>query len=288
MPRAARYSTATKDMVSELADRGHKVGCRAVEHWAELGLASPPVRFSIGKGGSRSQYPVGAIHQYDAVASVMRKGRDWRVAGLLLIGRGYLPANEAVLRFLLEFLIPDQIEADDPLAVAEEAFKQIAGSPFHRIFDRIIRNNLALAKLIDPVTREEICIESAVSGVVTQVLAALLGDPLPDGAAEEIAAGWGLINPDLSIDERLEGARFVEGFFAAVTFRELSKAAKTVAPARLQRIIAELRYILEKHPVGGFELVPGELLDILFVIVGLAITMIDDLGGDAWFRMFAT
>jgi hypothetical protein len=221
------------------------------------------------------------------VASVMRRGRDWRVAGVLLIGRGYLPVREDVFRYLLEFLIPDQVEADDPLSVAEEAFSEIVNSPFHRLVDRIIRNNLALAKLVDPVTMREICAESAAPGVMTQVFAALLGGQLPDGAAEEIAAGWGLIKPHLSADERAECVSFVEGFFAAVTFKELSRAVKTVDPARLQRVIVELRSFAEKYPTNELTMFPAELIDIFIVIAGLTTVMIEGLGGDAWFRTFA-
>jgi len=171
--------------------------------------------------------------------------------------------------------------------VAEEVVNEISDSPFHRIVERIIRNNLALAKLVDPVTRKEICAESAAPGVMTQAFAALLGGQLPDGAAEEIAGGWGLIKPHLSAGERAECVSFVEGFFAAITFKELSKAAKTVNAARLQRIIVELRRFAEEYPIDELQVFSDELVDLFLVIAGLAITMIDDLGGDAWFRTFA-
>jgi hypothetical protein len=49
MPAVARYSPATKELVAELRTRGHKVGCRAVEHWAERGLAPASVRYSLGR-----------------------------------------------------------------------------------------------------------------------------------------------------------------------------------------------------------------------------------------------
>jgi hypothetical protein len=193
MPAVARYSSATKELVTGLRARGYKVGCRAVEYWAERGLAPSPVRYSLGKRGFGSRYPVGAVDQYAAVASVMRSGRDWRVAGLLLIGQGHLPSSVDTFRFLLQFLIPENFDlVDDPLAHAEEEFKQFAGSQLHGIFDRIIRQNLALARIVDPVTMKEICIDGAASGVMTQIMAVMLGDQLPDGAAEEIAGAWAL------------------------------------------------------------------------------------------------
>jgi hypothetical protein len=285
MPPTAKHSPATKKLVADLNARGYKVGCRAVEHWAERGLAPAPVRYPLGKHGFSRRYPVGAVDRYAAVASVMRRGRDWRLAGLMLIGQGHLPAREATFRFLLDFLIPIDLEvADDPLAIAEEEFKQFAGSPFHGILDRIIKRNLTLAKITDPVTGKDIHIDSVTSGVITQILAALLGAQLPDGAAEEIAAAWGLIEEDLSGEERAKRVNFVEAIFAALTFEELSRTVQAVIPAQLQAVVIELRQIVDTYPINGLELIPKELLDIFLVITGLTIATIEDLGGLAWFQ----
>jgi hypothetical protein len=209
-----------------------------------------------------------------------------RVAGLLLIGRGYLPSRVDTFRFLLQFLVPENFDlVEDPLTQAEEEFKQFAGSPLHAIFDRIIRRNLALAQIVDPATMQGICIDGAASGLMTQIMAAMLGDQLPDGAAEEIAGAWGLIEPRLSANERCERINFVEAMFAgALTFKELASAASTVSPPQLQAIIIELRRVVAEHPIGGIELFADELLDIFLVMLGLAITIIDGLGGLAWFQ----
>src|SRR5258708_29883252 len=89
MPSSARYSAATRELVAELRACGYLVGCRAVEQWAAWGLAPPPVRVSLGRRGFTNRYPDGAVDQYSAVASVMRRRQNWRTAGLMLIGRGH-------------------------------------------------------------------------------------------------------------------------------------------------------------------------------------------------------
>src|SRR6266851_9415739 len=101
----SRHSEATVRLVEDLHGLGYVVGCRAVEQWAERGLAPAARRRSLGRGrGFESEYPAGAIGQYCAVASVMRRGLDWRTAGLMLIGRGGLPTREVTLRRLLDYL----------------------------------------------------------------------------------------------------------------------------------------------------------------------------------------
>jgi hypothetical protein len=286
MPAAARYSAATKELVAELRARGYKVGCRAPEYWAERGLAPAPVRRSLGRRGSVSSYPAGAVEQYVAVASVMRSGMDWRVSGLLLIGQGYLPARETTFRLLLEFLLPDDIDStDDPLERAENEIKEMAQTPLFERLDQIISRNLSLARIVDPVTKKEIPIESAVPGVMSQIFAAMLGAQLPEGAAEEIAGAWGLIGPKISEEERLELINYVEAVFAgALTFSELARATSTISPARLQSYIVDIRQLAAEHPIDVLKFFSAPLVDIWMIIIGLAISLIEDLGGLAWFQ----
>jgi hypothetical protein len=285
MPSSARYSLATKQLVADLAARGHKVGCRAVEHWAELGLAPPAVRYSRGKHGFTSQYPPGATDQYAAVASVMRRGRDWRVAGLLLIGQGHVPARKTTFRFLLEFLFEDMDTTEDPLAWAEETISESAETLFSKRLIRLIKNNISSAQLIDPVTNKGISAESVAPGIMALILAAMLGDILPEGAAEEVAAAMGLIEPDLPLEERLERTKFAEAMLSGpLTFRELSKAAMNVEPACLQAAVVSIRKFLEENPQDNLSVFPAALVDLWMISMGLADIIIDDLGGLAWFR----
>lgn len=283
MPAAARYSTATKQLAADLRARGHNVGCRALERWAELGLAPAPVRYSLGKRGFGSRYPPGAVEQYAAVASVMRRGLDWRVAGLQLISRGYLPVREGTFRLLLNFLLPDDVDSDDPLGRAEEEFGQAGGNRLFEKMSRVAQKNLASAKVVDPVTGQNVSGEAAAAGAMIWTLAAMLGEPLPEGSAEEIAGASGLISPALPETERRERIRYTEAVFSGPsTFRALSAAAQTVEPARLQSIILGMREIAACGPFEG--VLPEQWMDMLLVATALTVTTIEDLGGLAWLR----
>jgi hypothetical protein len=95
----------------------------------------------------------------------------------------------------------------------------------------------------------------------------------------------GLIGPSLSTSERCERINFVEAMFSgALTFKELASAVSTVSPSELQAVIIELRRVVAEHPIHGIELFPEELLDIFLVMLGLTITIIESLGGLAWFQ----
>lgn len=283
MPAAARYSVATKQMVADLRARGHQVGCRALERWAELGLAPAPVRYSRGKHGFGSYYPPGAVEQYAAVASAMRRGLDWRVAGLLLISRGYLPVRESTFRQLLGFLLPYEIESDDPLGQAEDDLKQAAGSRLFERMGRVMARNLASAKITDPVTQDRVPADIAVISAMTWTMAAMYGEQLPEGSAEEIACASGLITSGLSDEERSERTRYIEAVFSGpLTFRALSEAAGTVDPARLRDVILQMREIALQHSL--YDTFPGQWMDLLLIATALMVTVIDDLGGLSWFN----
>ncbi len=216
MPSSARYSAATRELVALLRVRGYRGGCRAVEQWAAWGLAPAPERVSLGRGrGFTSRYPDGAVDQYCAVASVMRRGQDWRTAGLMLIGRGYPVTRDATYRLLMDYLFtPDaDTDIDDPLQFADE---QVAGAASHPLFRRIARitqRNIRAAKIVDPVTGSEIDAESAAVSVMARGFAAMLGEPMPRDAAEETAAAWGVIDAslpnafDITFDGRLSAGR---------------------------------------------------------------------------------
>jgi len=155
------------------------------------------------------------VDQYCAVASVMRRGQDWRTAGLMLIGRGYPVTRDATYRLLMDYLFtPDaDTDIDDPLQFADE---QVAGAASHPLFRRIARitqRNIRAAKIVDPVTGSEIDAESAAVSVMARGFAAMLGEPMPRDAAEETAAAWGVIDAslpnafDITFDGRLSAGR---------------------------------------------------------------------------------
>ena len=202
MPASDRYSAAARQLVAELRARDYRAGCRAVEQWAAWGLAPAPERVSLGRRGFTSRYPDGAIDQYAAVASVMRRGQDWRAAGLMLIGRGHLVAREETFRLLLDYLFAPDTGISDPLEFADEQMAAAAGQPLFKRIARIAQRNISAAKLTDPVTGCEIDAETAAVSVMARGVATMLGEAMPRDAAEETAAAWGMITADLPADVR--------------------------------------------------------------------------------------
>lgn len=55
MPRAARYSSATKKLSDELSALGYHYGCSALETWAGAEMAPRQVRRSKGRQVSASE-----------------------------------------------------------------------------------------------------------------------------------------------------------------------------------------------------------------------------------------
>ncbi len=286
VPAAERYSRATMQLVEELRLRGLTAGCRAVEHWAELGLAPPPVRHSQGRLGFTSEYPLGAIDQYVAVASVMRRGLDWRVAGLVLISQGHLPSREKTFRQLLQFLFElDGAMGEDALDFSEEQVARATGDVLFEQIARVIERNIGLAKIVDPVSGEEVSAETAGQSAMARTLAAMLGEALPHDAAVEVAAAAGLIEADLSEELCEHRVKYVERLFEDVlSLEELSVAAQKLDPSCLQAAVLEVRSAIADFPAQEVSILPRPWRDVLVVVLALAFTMIEDLGGSSWFE----
>ena len=285
MPSSARYSAAARQLVAELDDRGYRAGCRAVEQWAAWGLAPTPERVSLGRRGFTSRYPDGAIDQYAVVASVMRRGQDWRAAGLMLIGRGHLVAREDTFRLLLDYLFnPDTgTDISDPLEYADEQMAAVVGQPLFKRISRIAQRNIRAAKLTNPVAGCEIDAETAAVSVMARGLATMLGEAMPRDAAEETAAAWGMIDAELPPEVRAHRIDFVNALSDNVlTFEHLSTVARVVDPVRLQAGIRELREDLSGPPQQVLKLLPAVWADTLVIAVALATIAIEDLGGTAW------
>jgi hypothetical protein len=283
MPASDRYSAAARQLVAELHARGYRAGCRAVEQWAAWGLVPAPERVSLGRRGFTSRYPDGAIDQYAAVASVMRRGQDWRPAGLMLIGRGHLVAREDTFRLLLDYLFTPDTEVSDPLEYADEQIAAAAGQPLFKRIARIARRNITTAKLTDPVTGCEIDAETAAMSVMARGLATMLGEAMPRDAAEETAAAWGMIDAGLPPEVREHRIDFVNALSDNVlTFECLSAVARSIDPVRLQAAIRESRQELSGPPQQVLKLLPVLWADTLTITVALATIAIEDLGGVAW------
>jgi len=283
MPASARYSAAARQLVAELRARGYRAGCRAVEQWAAWGLAPAPERVSLGRRGFTSRYPDGAIDQYAAMASVMRRGQDWRAAGLMLIGRGHLVAREDTFRLLLDYLFTPDTGISDPLEYADEQMAAAAGQPLFKRIARIAQRNISAAKLADPVTGCEIDAETAAVSVMARGVATMLGEAMPRDAAEETAAAWGMITADLPADVREHRIDVVNAMADNIlTFEQLSATARMVDPVRLQAAVREYRQPAPDQPEEVLKLLPPILRDTLIITVALATIAIEDLGGAAW------
>src|ERR1700728_1349284 len=239
MPRASRYSEATKRLSAELAALGYRVSCSSLESWSRDGLAPPPIRVSRGRKGSTSYYPTGAVEQYASVASVMKPGRDRRAATLILISKGGLPTTEEMFRRAMRCLFEDMVlEGFDPLARAEEMF---SGSATDRDFARIagvFRNNAERVNLKDPVTGQVLSPEAVTEGATVNAMAAMWGRQPSSEALSEMATAYGLFAPGVSPDERETILRYLDAAYDEVlNLAALHETAMRVTPGRLQAAV---------------------------------------------------
>ena len=101
----------------------------------------------------------------------MRRGQDWRAAGLMLVGRGHLVAREEMFRLLLDYLFTPDTGISDPLDYADEQMAAAAGKPLFKRIARIAQRNIHAAMLTDPVTGCEIDAETAAVSVMARGVA---------------------------------------------------------------------------------------------------------------------
>lgn len=217
VPRSKEPSAATQWLIQELAQRGLTAGPRAIESWAAKGLAPAPVRRSLGRGrGTVSEYPPGAVDQYAAVASVMRRGRAWQVSVLKLFVRGHLPTNENLVRQALHDLLAplEAPPSEDALDYAERVAAQTAAAPFARPFLRAYERNLRRSpQILEDGTQ----IRAVAMGVLTTLTLVRSGTPAwsPE-ALTELLAAHGVPVAALADDERERLALYADAFCTTV------------------------------------------------------------------------
>lgn len=285
MARAKEPSGAARRLIQELSRRGLTVGGRAIEDWAARGLAPAPGRRSLGRGqGTVSEYPAGAADQYAAVASVMRRGLPWQVSVLKLFVRGYLPTNENLVRQAFhDLLTGDAADLDDDaLGYAERLAAQAAATGSVRPFLRAFRRNLRRSgQILEPGTE----IESVVTGVITTLTLARIGEPdwSPDALAEMMAA-FGLPIAEMASDDRAGVIRFADMFFTEVTAGPvLAQIAAGTPLERIQSAIPEARKAAQEALLGAGSAFPrpsDDLDAVLTAYFALVLIRIEDLGGD--------
>ena len=285
MPKADRYSVSTRRLRKALAELGHDVSCSTLEAWARDGLAPRPVRQSMGRNGSTSEYPPGAVKQYDAVAGVMQRGRDVHTSVLMLIGRGGLPTSQTLFRRSLRYLCDtDQSDTADPLTAAERSYVDARNSRAFAPMISFVKKNAGEAAVVDRVTGKPVPIESIIESALVNSLAAMLGRQLPNGeATTELAAASGFLEPGISAEERVNRENYLEAFFEdVIELSALRDTAEIVTPNRLQLVIRD--FLADPDLVRPLLDLPSGWGDVMVVMLGLAVARVDELGGTRWFE----
>jgi hypothetical protein len=285
VPRAREPSAAARRLVQELADRGLVAGYRAIEDWAARGLAPAPARRPLGRGrGTASEYPPGAVDQYAAVASVMRRGRPWQVSVLKLLVRGYLPARENLVRQAFADLLapPAAGPGEDALDRAEQVAAQAAATravrPILRGFERNLRRS---RQVLEPGTE----IAAAATGVMATLALILAGEPeWSADALTEMMAAYGIPVEQMTSDDRAGLSRFASAFSAAVmSGAALARVAAETPLHRIQAAVPRGREAA-REALAGLSAAfprPGEDVDdVLTAISALMLIRTEDLGGD--------
>lgn len=286
------HSAETKRLRVVLAALGHDRSCGTLEGWASAGMAPSPARRSLGRHGSTSEYPEGAVEQYAAVAEVMQRGRDTKVAALMLIGRGGLPASPELFREALRFLFSAFSDREQPpLDLAEEAYAEALGDRQWPTFAALMRKNVEAADLggsSSPGSRSSI--EAVVGGAFVNAFASMLGRQIPtEEAASEVAAAFGLLDGEMSDGERAARTRYIDAVYEdVINFGAMREAAEGVSPDRLQSAIREVRADEDFLNLDLIGALPPVWEDVIVVVLGLALVMLQELGGQEWFARAMT
>jgi hypothetical protein len=286
MARAREPSAAARELAGELAARGLNVGYRSIEDWAGRGLAPAPARQSLGQGrGTTSAYPPGAADRYAAVASVMRRGLPWQIAVLKLLVRGYLPADENLVRVAFRDMLAADVPGpgEDALGCAERVAGRVVaagtGQPFLRAFRRNLRRSAAI---FEPGSE----IGAAVAGVVATLNLAVMGEPAwSDGALAEMMAAFGIPVGAMTDDDRAALTRFADIYLREIMPGPVLVGVAAETPmCRIQEALPRAREAAGEiqHGSGEGQLPPfsEDIADVVIACMALVLIRIEDLGGD--------
>jgi hypothetical protein len=285
VPRSGQPSAAVQLMAEDLSVRGLVVGCRSIEEWGRVGLAPAPTRRALGRGrGSVTEYPPGAADQYAAVAGVMRRGRPWQVAVLMLLARGTLPADEQLLRAAFrDVLAPDPAKpGEDSLSRAERVAALAVAAPAVRPFVQVMRSNLnRCSPMLDPGS----AISSVAEGAVATIFLAAAGDrSWSDGALAEMLAALGAPVAGMEHEELAQAVRMADTWMGELVSGPALAAVAATAPAsRILASVPAARETLAEIRRGPDPALPRRLdpqvIDILSALTALILIRIEDLGG---------
>jgi hypothetical protein len=235
--------------------------------------------------GTVSEYPEGAVEQYAAVASVMRRGLPWQISVLKLLARGHLPTDETLVhRAIRDILSDDDAGQDqDALSYAErraEAATAIRGArPFLRAFRR---NLLRAAPILEPGTD----IDAVVQGVVATLTLAGMGQPRwsPEALVEMMAA-YGIPVAEMTSEDRAGAARFMDSFLTDVTAGPaLARTAEETPAIAIQAAVPAARHAVDEVIAATARTLPPfneDIIDAMTAIFAVVQVRIEQIGGEA-------
>jgi len=229
VPKVAR-SGADSSLALELSSIGRTVSPWQVERWRQAGLIPPATRRSLGRGaGSTAEYPIAAVEQAKAVATLVRRRQPLSSVAPVLFIRGY-PVDVQVLRRAYGQWL-DRIESWLGTADSDEGKFVLAERGAHQLLKHSLRTRRG--RRLRRRAREvgEDPNQVAVSAYTNLLIILQGGEPPVDAIAEMLdVAGAGAVFRD-----QIPGA----GPIAPGVDEALLKVLRQANLATLRRLVRE-------------------------------------------------
>jgi len=253
----ARAATA---LVAVLRSQGVACSPRRLEDWCRIGLVPRGQRRALGRGrGTEVIYPENMVECCRQVAVRMRRGQAWQMVALGLFGAGAeLP--EDTIRAAYRWAFDARSVGDgDELDAAESGVARILSTRAGRRIESVIAAH---------VKRSGVAVNESPSAVARSVLTNVMlvplgGEMASDEAVIETIAGIGIPIGELSSDERIEMAHFVEAVVAAFSLDELTQEIGQIQIDDLRSAIPLATRALDVLPTDLRRLIPRRIVEIL-------------------------
>ena len=225
-----------------------------------MGLVPRGHRRSLGRGrGTEVVYPDDMAERCRQVATRMRRGQPWQMVAFSLFACG-VDLPEETIRAAYRWALTVEVPGDsDELDVAEHGVDQLLSTVGGRRLEGLVtaqvkRSGIAQGEPPNAVAR---------SVLTNLFLVQLGGEVADDQAMIELLAGMGLPIDELSPDERVAAARFMDAVFSAFSFDELAGVAEHTPVDELRAAIPVVANLLELLPPALRALVPGTVAELL-------------------------
>ena len=225
-----------------------------------MGLVPRGHRRSLGRGrGTEVVYPDDMAERCRRVAERMRRGQPWQVVALSLFAAG-VELPEETIRGAYRWALTVEVSTDsDELDQAERTISQLLSTVAGRRLQSLVAAH---------VKRSDVAPDESPTAVARSVLTNLFlvqlgGEVANDQAMIELLAGMGLPIAELSIDERIQAARFMDAFVGAFSFDELVDIVEGVAVDELRGAIPVVAQLIELLPAELRALVPRSVTELL-------------------------